>query len=96
MITFQTTAQQPFFKLEPQEREAAVKKILKQLFTGSLEGAIAVSVILDDLGWAKPSKSPEDTALKNYAQIFLERLDLNTDSLATVIAMINNPVIKEK
>jgi hypothetical protein len=77
----------PLYKLEGKEREAEVNRILKSVFSTS-EGAIALSFLMDEHYYGRPTTTAEEVGLKNWLESFLGRLEINTDSLAVATAMI--------
>lgn len=79
-----------WFKALPiDQQEEEIQKIGRTLFS-SPDGAIFLSVILDDLGYTRIAESPDQEARKNYASYFLtKRLGLTTDSLAVTTALLN-------
>ena len=73
----------------PSEQEEKVREIGRRLFS-SPDGAIFLAVLLDDLHYTTPAITERETALKNYATVFLrDRLGLTKDSLAVTTALLN-------
>lgn len=87
-----------WFKKQPAaEQDTEVRAILRRVFCDTPDGAIALSVLLEDLYWNRKTNSADEAALRNYATILLrDRLGLTTDTLATTVAIINSTVHKEK
>lgn len=66
-----------------------VQKIGRRLFRTE-DGAIFLSVLLDDLFYTRPAKDEKEMALKNFGTFLLkERLGLTHDSLAVTAAILN-------
>jgi len=78
-----------FKDLPPDEKIAAIQKIGREMFS-TPNGAIFLSVLLDDLYLTRPADNEGKMALKNYGTFLLkERLGLTHDSLAVTTALLN-------
>lgn len=78
-----------FKDLPADEKLAAIQKIGREMFS-TPNGAIFLSVLLDDLYLTRPADNEGKMALKNYGTFLLkERLGLTHDSLAVTTALLN-------
>lgn len=78
-----------FKDLPPDEKVAAIQKIGREIFS-TPNGAIFLSVMLDDMYLTRPADTEGKMALKNYGTFLLkERLGLTHDSLAVTTALLN-------
>lgn len=86
----------PWGSRTPGEQEEEIRRLMRRVFCESTDGAIALGVLLDDFGWNDATKTEADVIMRNFATRFLQkRLGISTDTLATVVAIINNQVHKE-
>lgn len=70
------------------EKEKEIQKIGRALFS-TPDGAIFLSIMLDDLAYNREAEDAEDEARRNYATFFLrERLGLTRDSMAVTTALL--------
>lgn len=82
---------------DEKEKERQLQALLRRVFCETTDGAIALSVLAEDFCYNRVAVTPEDVALRNCFTAFLQkRLGLTTDTLATLVAIINNQVHKEK
>jgi len=78
-----------FKELPAREQEEKIREIGRRLFS-TPEGAIFLTVMLDDMQYNMQAGSEREVALKNYATILLrDRIGLTRDSLAVTTALLN-------
>ena len=79
-----------YFKdFSAEDKEAEIQKIGRSLFSTE-NGAIFLTVLLDDLGYNRSANTEREVALRNYAATFLKtRLGLTNDSIAVTTALLN-------
>jgi uncharacterized membrane protein len=86
----------PLKKKAEAEQLQEITRICRRVLCDTVDGAIVLSVLLDDLHWNAKTTLPEDVALRNFATFFLQkRLGIMNDTLAAVSAVINTEVHKE-
>jgi hypothetical protein len=78
------------------EKEQMVEiRALCRRVCGTEEGAIFVTILLQDLGWNTEGETPKEIILRNFATYFLkERLGITKDPLA-VISTVMSEEFKE-
>jgi hypothetical protein len=77
------------------EKIKIVQKIGREIFS-TPNGAIFLSVLLDDLYFTRPATTEREVALKNYATYLLkERLGLTNDTLAVTTSLLSIPLNEE-
>ena len=83
-----TTDDVYFSSWSDDEKEKEIQRIGRELFS-TQDGAIFLSIMLDDLAYNREAEDAEEEARRNYATFFLrERLGLTKDSLAVTTVLL--------
>jgi len=75
--------------IREKDRDSAIRSLFGRVF-GTPDGALVLSILLDDLYWSRGTENEEQSALRNYALVLMkDRIGIQRDNLATVVAMFN-------